>query len=292
MDELELFLGYLTVERGLALNTRQAYERDLRRFLLFLGKQRKKVCEVDQGDILRYLEYLKSAGLKVRSISRHISSLRMFFRFLKAEGVMSSDPTLNLDAPRAWKKLPHCLSVTEVLRLLEQPSHDCPLGMRDKAMLELLYATGMRVSELVGLSLDQVNLEVGYVLCRGKGAKERIVPLGEAAKESLKAYLQYSRPLLASRRNTHYLFVNSRGAGLTRQGFWKILRQYAAQAGLEQVSPHVLRHSFASHLLERGADLRSVQLMLGHEDISTTQIYTHVRKEHLKEVYKQFHPRA
>ncbi len=285
-------MDYITIERGLSSNTRQAYYRDLQKHFDFLKTRGTGLNNADQRLLMEYLGWLKQSGLGMRSIARHLSSLKVFYRFLKAEDKIRLDPTLNMDTPKVWKKLPHCLSVQQVENLLRQPDTNRTLGLRDRAMLEVLYASGMRISELLGLKLNNLNLEMGYILCYGKGAKERIVPIGTPAADWLKQYLSLTRPRLLNKRNSDQLFVNKWGKPLSRQGCWKLIKGYAMRAGIERVTPHVLRHSFASHLLEGGADLRSVQLMLGHVDISTTQIYTHTRQEWLRQVYQKFHPRA
>jgi len=290
---VERFFQYLAVEKGLAANTQEAYHRDLMRFLGYLGEKGISLGEVREAEIASYLYQLRQQGLSSRSLSRAISCLRSFFRFSLAEGLLSFDPTSHLQSPRLQGRLPHALSVEEVERLLSAPAEQTPRQIRDKAMLEVLYATGMRVSELVGLPISSVDLTVGYVRCMGKGSKERIVPLGSSAISCLKGYLESSRPRLTEGRLNPYLFVGRAGRPLTRQGFWQMIRVYALKAGLtKRVTPHTLRHSFATHLLEGGADIRSVQMMLGHSDISTTQIYTHITRKRLKEIYRQFHPRA
>jgi integrase/recombinase XerD len=289
---LEQFMDYIAVERGLSINTRQAYRRDIERCLSFFEQRGVATGNIDTRLLVEYLGQLKQTSLGMRSIARHLTSLKVFFRFLKAENHIQVDPTLNMDAPRMWKKLPHCLSMQQVEELLRQPDITQPLGIRDRAILEVFYATGMRISELLRLELNSLNLDMGYLLCYGKGSKERIVPLGTQAADWLKQYLSRSRPRLANKSQNNRLFVNKWGQPLSRQGCWKIIKGYAVQAGITGVTPHVLRHSFASHLLEGGADLRSVQIMLGHSDISTTQIYTHIRQERLKRIYEEFHPRA
>jgi len=290
---VERFFQYLAVEKGLAANTQEAYHRDLMRFLGYLGEKGISLGEVREAEIASYLYQLRKQGLSSRSLSRAISCLRSFFRFSLAEGLLSFDPTSHLQSPRLQARLPHALSVEEVERLLSAPAEQIPRQIRDKAMLEVLYATGMRASELVGLPISSVDLTVGYVRCMGKGSKERIVPLGSSAISCLKGYLESSRPRLTEGRLNPYLFVGRAGRPLTRQGFWQMIRVYALKAGLtKRVTPHTLRHSFATHLLEGGADIRSVQMMLGHSDISTTQIYTHITRKRLKEIYRQFHPRA
>lgn len=294
MEELlEKFLSYLTLERGLSENTCQAYRQDLACYTASLtAKGITNLRAVDQPLIIDHLGELKSQGLSMRSIARHLSSLKTFHRFLRLEGLLSCDPTLNMETPKLLQKLPHFLSLEEVELLLSQPKADNPRGLRDKAMLELLYATGMRVSELVNLQLKHVNLDVGHLLCSGKGDKDRLIPMGKTAREQLKVYLAHGREDILEGRRSAYLFVSRLGRSMTRQWFWKLIRQYAAGVGIKRLSPHVLRHSFATHMLERGADLRSLQALLGHADISTTQIYTHVRTERLKQIYSQYHPRA
>ena len=290
---LASFLRYLTVERGLSPNTLEAYGRDLKRFEESLRGGRITLRNARRQDLLTHVRSLRTAGLSPKSVARAINSLRMLYRFLLAEGEVRSDPTADLDVPRNWKSLPRFLTFQEVDRLLSAPDPARPLGIRDLAMLEVLYATGIRVSELISLRLEDLNLEVGYLSCMGKGSKERIVPLGRKAIERLHQYLRDVRPVLLKREESQFLFTNRNGSKMSRQGFWKILKAYGAAAGIpRRLSPHTLRHSFATHLLEHGADLRSVQMMLGHADISTTQIYTHVNRERLRRIYHDFHPRA
>jgi len=292
-DLAERFFQYLSIEKGLATNTQQAYRKDLLRFLDYLEKGDFPLHEVGEAELGSYLYQLRQGGLSSRSVSRAISCLRSFFRFSLEEGSVSFDPTSHLQSPRFRPKLPHILSLEEVERLLAAPAGQSPRQIRDKAMLEVLYATGMRVSELVSLPLNFVDLAVGYLRCMGKGSKERIVPLGSSAISCLKRYLESSRPRLTGGKLSPYLFVGHKGSPLTRQGFWRLIKVYSVRAGIsKRVTPHTLRHSFATHLLERGADIRSVQIMLGHSDISTTQIYTHIAREWLKEIYLRYHPRA
>jgi integrase/recombinase XerD len=285
------FTHHLRVERGLAENTIASYTQDLARFLDFLDSRKRVPSEVSQDDIMAYLASLKGA-LSVRSIARNLSSLKSFFRFLVSEGKIESNPARLLNAPKLPKRLPGVLSPEEVETLLSQPETADPRGQRDKAMLELLYATGLRVSELVGLKMVNINLEAGYVRTLGKGSKERMVPMGAKAMEALKVYIGDGRVRLLKKKNAPYLFLNARVKALSRQGFWKIIKRYGLKAGIrKEITPHLLRHSFASHLLEYGADLRAVQIMLGHADISTTQIYTHVSRERLKQIHEKHHPR-
>ena len=295
MDYLvDSYLHYLVVEKGLSRNTIESYGRDLRVFLDFVeGRGIRSFRQVTRGDVLAFLKELQGRGLSVRSVSRALISLRGLFRFLLLEGHLEEDPVEEMEVPRPPRSLPHVLSLQEVERILEAPDPGTPLGVRDRAMLELLYATGMRVSELAGLAPEGVDIQVGFVRVKGKGDKERVIPIGEVARERLDIYLREGRPRLLKGRESPYLFVNRQGRGLSRQGIWKLIKRYALQAGvLTAITPHTLRHSFATHLLERGADLRFVQVMLGHADIGTTQIYTHLNQEYLRKIYQQYHPRA
>ncbi len=291
---LDQFLHYLIVEKGLSKNTIEAYSHDLTRFLDYLKEKGiEELRTVGKFDIRGFVLWLKRKDLSTKSIGRDLSAIRTFFKFLIQEGILETNPVEDLESPKVAKKLPEILSLKEIEQLLEQPDLKTALGVRDRAMLEMLYATGMRVSELTTLPTQQVNLEGGYVLLYGKGSKERVVPLGSEAMNWVVLYLGKARGILAKRKESPTLFINRSGKGMSRQGFWKNLKDYARKAGLrKKITPHLLRHSFASHLLERGADLRSVQMMLGHVDISTTQIYTHVSGERLKKVHKQYHPRG
>ncbi len=295
IDEcIERYLAYLTVEKGLAPNTREAYGRDLLRFAAFLRNAGVNQCaDVDPAVILQHLIDLRRQGLQSRSRARHLVTLRGFFRFLHRERIIPTDPTRLIDLPKSGLHLPGVIPVEAIQRLLAAPAPERPRGMRDAAMLELLYAAGLRVSELVALDLQHLNLEAGFVRVLGKGAKERIVPIGRQAQNVLRAYLDGGRPQLIKQRASPHVFVARQGRPMTRQGFWKLLKKYTRQAGIRaEISPHTLRHSFASHLLEGGADLRAVQIMLGHADIATTQIYTHVTAERLKAVHRRYHPRG
>jgi integrase/recombinase XerD len=291
---LDLYLNYLTVEKGLASKTLEAYSRDLQRFMDFLQDQGiANPNAVDTPAILRYVIHLRDEGLGARSRARHLVSIRGFFRFLAHEKLIPQDPSRRVELPKGGRRLPAVLSPRQVQRLLEAPDGGRPSSQRDSAMLELLYAAGLRVSELVDLNTKDLNLEAGFVRVFGKGARERVVPIGRFAHDKLRRYLDAARPALLKGRPSAYLFVARAGRPLSRQGFWKILKRCALQAGLgAKVYPHVLRHSFASHLLEGGADLRAVQTMLGHADIATTQIYTHVAAERLREIHRRFHPRG
>ncbi|MCL6481778.1 MAG: site-specific tyrosine recombinase XerD [Firmicutes bacterium] len=292
---IQSFLTYQRVEKGLAENSIQAYRRDLQRFARWAEQQGKTLAALTRDDIVDFLGSLYRVRLDSRSVARYLATLRGFFRFALAEGRVRTDPTQNLESPRVWKKLPGFLSLEEVDRLLAAPDPSTVLGLRDKAMLELLYSTGLRVSELVSLRVSDIEHNAGYLRCLGKGDKERLVPVGRPALATLEAYLRESRPKLvrAGRPLLPWLFLSRSGRKLTRVAFWKTLRRYGRLAGIRsKLSPHTLRHSFATHMLERGADLRSVQMMLGHADISTTQIYTHVVQARLRHIYKAHHPRA
>jgi len=291
---LDFFLNYLIVEKGLSVNTLDAYGRDLARYLDFLEKEGISHPDgISPFVVMQFLTQMKSAGLSPRSRARALVSLRMFHKFLMAEKIASANPASRVEAPKSLTPLPQILSPGEVERLLAAPGGDDPLALRDRAMLEILYATGLRVSELVGLKMSDLQLQVGYLSAFGKRRKERIVPMGESAVAELRRYLQFGRPLLEKEAAGPFVFLNRNGKGLTRQGFWKIIKRRAGETGItKNITPHTLRHSFATHLLENGADLRSVQTMLGHADISTTQIYTHVTRERLKKIHQQFHPRG
>jgi integrase/recombinase XerD len=293
-DLLSEFINYLAVERRLAKNTVDAYSRDINRFISLMKLvSSQEVLKITRTDISDYLSSFKKESLSASSQARHLVSMKMFFRFLLGEGIIDSDPTEHIESPALTRKLPETLSFEEVEQLLKMPDTNYPLGFRDSAMIELLYATGVRVSELISLTLNDINLEVGYIISFGKGSKERIIPLGEEASLKLQGYLSSSRPLIIKDKENKELFVNRQGNKMTRQGFWKIIKKYTRTAGIvKKISPHSLRHSFATHLLEGGADLRSVQKMLGHADISTTQIYTHIIKERLRSIYDKYHPRA
>ncbi|MDP6180498.1 MAG: site-specific tyrosine recombinase XerD [Desulfatiglandales bacterium] len=285
------FTHHLMVERGLADNTIESYSRDLMRFFKYLECRKLSPLHVTQDDILDYMGTMKGV-LSVRSSARNLSALRMFFRFLVAEGKIQGSPARLLGVPKQPRRLPGALSPSEVNLLLSRPDVSNHLGQRDKAMLELIYATGLRVSELVGLKISNINLEAGYVRMVGKGTKERMVPMGTKALEALKDYLSSGRVRLLKNKSSAFVFLNLRGEPITRQGFWKIIKKYGIIAGIKKrITPHSLRHSFATHLLEGGADLRAVQVMLGHEDISTTQIYTHLTGERLKQIHENCHPR-
>ena len=288
------FLTHIRVEKGLSANTVCAYRRDLMKFSDFAQKRNLSLAAVRSDELMDFLAGLYRQRLESKSVARHLVSLRNFFRFAQTQELIPEDPSVNLESPKIRRSLPGYLRLEEVERLLTQPDGKTPFGMRDRAMLEVLYSAGLRVSELVGLRVGDLDTKVGCVRCIGKGDKERIVPIGKKALGMVERYLRDARPkLLGKATGSPTLFVNRRGGALSRVGVWKILSSYGRRAGLRvALTPHMLRHSFATHLLERGADLRSVQLMLGHADISTTQIYTHVVEERLKQIYKAHHPRA
>jgi integrase/recombinase XerD len=290
--QIEEFTAHMAVERNLSPRTIAAYRRDLHQFAAWLDKQSIDLGSVERATVRDYLGSRRDRGLSARSAARALSTLRSFFRFLIRTEVLRKDPTLNLRSPGLWKTVPHALTPEEIEGLLAAPDTDSDLGVRDRAMIETLYSTGLRVSELVGLTLERTRLDPGFVRIIGKGRKERLVPLGATAVSWIEEYLASARPQL-NRQHAPELFLNHRGAGLTRQGFWKILRGHALAAGIRsEISPHVIRHSFATHLVENGADLRSVQLMLGHASLTTTEIYTHVARERLRRLYDEKHPRA
>jgi len=289
------FINYLSVERGLAANTLESYGRDLRQYSEFLRGSARLVSlrDASRANIISYLLQMEKQGKSPATIARRLAALKSFYQFLVRESLVERDPTANLESPRLDRRLPKVLSVGEVETLLAQPKLSAPGGLRDKAMLEVLYATGIRVSELVSLKISDVNLEMRYVKCLGKGSKERLVPIGTIACRAVADYLTRGRPKMVKDHSERSLFVNHHGRKMTRQGFWKIVKKYAAQAGIKKsITPHTLRHSFATHLLENGADVRAVQEMLGHADISTTQVYTHVNRKRLREEYRSSHPRA
>jgi len=294
MKELiDSFLDYLTVERGLAKNTTIAYRRDLNIYLDFIiGRGRNALSQISKNDITDFMLFAKENGISPVSISRRLAAIRMFHRFLARERVLKSDPTTLIDSPKLWKKVPDSLSLNEVDALIAQPDPRDFQGARDRAILETLYATGMRVSEATGLKAANVNLDIGFLRCIGKGNKERVIPLGKKAIHGIRRYLEFARPHFLKNKTSDILFINRSGTKLSRQSVWKLIKQYAKEAKIKKpIKVHSLRHSFATHLLERGADLRSVQEMLGHSNISTTQVYTHIDKERLKNVHRMFHPR-
>ncbi|MBU4009793.1 MAG: site-specific tyrosine recombinase XerD [Proteobacteria bacterium] len=291
---VDQYLNYLVVEKGLSKKTLESYGSDIATYIEFLGKKGiKEISEADTPTILMHIIALRGEGLKARSRARHLVTLRGFYKFLVREKFITSDPTGVIDLPKSGFYLPNVLTQDEVKSLLSVPDVSKPAGLRDSAMIELLYAAGLRVSELVGLKLFDVNMDACFVRVFGKGSKERIVPIGTYAKEKISEYINTARPIILKNNMSNFLFVGRGGKPLTRQGFWKIIKRYSVLGKItKKITPHSLRHSFATHLLEGGADLRSVQLMLGHVDISTTQIYTHVVRDHLKKVHNQYHPRG
>jgi integrase/recombinase XerD len=292
MDDILLkkYLDYLAVEKGLARNTVESYKRDLRKYFHFM--KTKNPDTITQSDVVSFHTHLASEGIATPSIARGLSAIKGFHKYLLIDKLATTDPTVNIETPKGWKRLPKSLSSTDVDSLLDQPDPATAIGLRDKTMLELIYATGLRVSELVGLTLSNINLERGYLVVMGKGSKERAVPFGEVATAAIKQYLDQGRAALLHGMNSNYLFISSKRRSITRQMFWERIKFYTRKAGIRKdVSPHTLRHSFATHLLDNGADLRAVQAMLGHSDISTTQIYTHVSRERLKKIHEKYHPR-
>jgi len=295
MDDLmQEFLNYITVERGLARNTIQAYERDLHQFAAYLNEVSiEDLTQVQAKILVDYLRRLQQNNLRATSIARKLAAIRSFFQYAVRERHLKKDPSGTIDSLKIPQRLPKVLSEKEISTLLEQPGASTPIRFRDKAMLEVMYATGVRVSELISLKVGDINMDMGYIRCFGKGSKERIVPLGGAAQNAVLDYLDRGRPKILKRAIEDTLFLNHHGRKMTRQGFWLIIQEAAHRVGVTtRVTPHMLRHSFATHLLDHGADLRSVQEMLGHADITTTQIYTHVTRTRLKEVYNKTHPRA
>jgi integrase/recombinase XerD len=290
---LDEYLDHLRVERALAENSLLAYGRDLRALSRWAEARGPGLLGLASSDVVEYMGVLRRRGLAARSVARAVHAARGFFRFAVREGRLENDPMQNLRAPKAFKGLPRFLSRDQVEALLAAPDPTTPYGLRDRAILELLYATGLRASELVGLRPGDLDLEIGLLRCMGKGRKERLVPVGRVAGRSVRKYLDAARPALAKGRGSPFLFLNNRGQRLSRMGLWLVVRRHAVTAGVARtLTPHVLRHSFASHLLERGADLRALQVMLGHADISTTEIYTHVTRERLRKLYDRHHPRA
>jgi len=290
---IDTYIAYLRDVRRMSDNTLESYARDLAHLAAFAEKRGVAVEALERRDLEAFVRGLMASGLAPRSVARSVACIRGLYKFIAVERRLPSNPADDLRSPRAWPSLPKFLSLEEVDRLLEQPDTTTPRGLRDKALIELLYATGLRVSELIGLRAGDLNLEEGYLTCVGKGDKQRMVPLGQTAAEWVRRYMREGRAALVRQRASPWLFVNARDGGpLSRVGFWKVLKAYGKAAGLSRdLSPHVLRHSFATHLLERGADLRMIQVMLGHADLSTTQIYTHVLEARLRAVYDKFHPR-
>ncbi|RKY31932.1 MAG: site-specific tyrosine recombinase XerD [Candidatus Omnitrophota bacterium] len=290
---LESFLNYLTIERGLSSNTTSSYRRDINSYINFLNSMRiNDLSQTSKNELSDFMLFQKDRNIAANSIARSLAAIKSFYRFLLREKILKSDPTSLIDSPKLWRRIPETLSAGEVEALLNQPNIRDIQGARDKAVLETLYATGMRVSEAVNLKLENVNMDIGFLRCLGKGNKERVIPLGKKAISSIKRYLSGSRKRQLKNKECPYLFLNRFGRKISRQSLWKIIKKHAKNAKIKKpIKPHILRHSFATHLLERGADLRSVQEMLGHANISTTQIYTHISRQRLKSIHKMFHPR-
>lgn len=295
-DSLQLiqrYLDYLISEKGLSQNTVKSYRYDIVKVCHELQKRGKNLDHISKEDLLGIMRMMKEKAFSSRSIARWLVSVRNFYKYLVSEQWIDADPTQNIEAPKTWKTLPKILALEEVEKLLEVPDISTPIGLRDRAMLEILYATGLRVSELVSVETKDIRSDAGFLTCFGKGSKERIIPISSIAGKMVKEYLEKSRGILLKGKTSRYFFLNARGEKMSRQWFWKIIKKYARKAGIKEVlNPHMIRHSFATHLLEHGADLRSVQMMLGHADISTTQIYTHINRKRLKKIYDKYHPRV
>ncbi|MBU0683686.1 MAG: site-specific tyrosine recombinase XerD [Candidatus Omnitrophota bacterium] len=290
---IEEFLFFLEVERGISENTILSYQHDLKKFDEYIHDVKKNISKINRDDIVEFLMRLKDIGLSTTTIARNLAALKTFWRFLVEEQIVKENIAGSIETPKTWKNIPEVLSIEEVERLLGAPDEKKLLGMRDIAILELMYATGLRVSEVNGLEVPHVNMDALFVKCYGKGGKERIVPFGKMAESAIKKYLLGVRPKLYAKSGDRHIFLSRLGKKISRQSLWKIIQKYARLAGITKIiTPHTLRHSFATHLLEGGADLRGLQEMLGHADISTTQIYTHVNKEKLRKIHKEFHPRA
>lgn len=291
---LERYLNYLLIERGVAQNTLEAYGRDLQRYIAFITqKGLSHFKDATPEIIVEYLVLIKNEGLSANSMNRALAALRGFYKYLLMEKLVEQTPLANIELAKVWMRLPDTISKEEMKVILDQPGDKTPAALRDTAMLELLYATGIRVSELINLTMNSINWQVGFLTVMGKGSKERIVPIGKTAYDCVRIYVDKARPRLMQKKSTEVLFLNRFGGKFTRQGFWKLVIRYSSKAGLtKKVHPHTFRHSFASHLLEGGADLRTVQVMLGHADISTTQIYTHITRDRLKEIHQKYHPRG
>jgi integrase/recombinase XerD len=295
MNELiDYYLNFLAVEKGASRLTLDAYGRDLNRYISFIKKHGiQTIVEITPDDVISYLAQVSKEGLNARSVNRGLAAIRGFYKFLLREKKIETNPVANIELAKVWTRLPDTLSQEEMNLLLAQPGIKTPAAVRDTAMMELMYATGIRVSELISLTMNNIKWQIRILVVMGKGSKERIVPIGRSAYDSLQEYIDQARPHFIKGQRTNIIFLNRSGEGFTRQGFWKIVKRYANKAGFQKkVHPHTFRHSFASHLLEGGADLRSVQIMLGHADISTTQIYTHITRERLKCIHKQYHPRG
>jgi integrase/recombinase XerD len=292
-EQIDNFISFLEVERGVSHNTVLSYSRDLRKFTEFISKKKKNLSSATREDLVAFLMYLKDRGLNSSSVARNLAALKTFYKFLTAEQIVKENIAAVVETPRTWKKIPDVLNKNEVERLLETPPNRGWMGVRNRAILEVMYASGLRVSEVVELKKTNINIEAGFVKCMGKGGKERIVPLGRTAGKAVDRYLGMGKDKLAAEAGRGHLFLSKLGRKISRQSLWKMINKCAREAGIKKhITPHTLRHSFATHLLEGGAELRGVQEMLGHADISTTQIYTHVNQEKLKKVHQQFHPRG
>jgi integrase/recombinase XerD len=290
VDPVNRFLNYLTVEKGLTPNTLEAYKRDILQFQSFLNESATKITNFTRSDILSYVNGLRDTGHQATTLARIISAIRGLCKFMLLEGIIEADPVENLSTPKGWKRIPKIIGITEVSSLLKEPE-GTKMALRDRAMLELIYSSGLRASELVNIKLDNINFEAGFLTVRGKGSKERVVPINESALETLKKYINESRPDILRKRYSQFVFLAKGGKPMTRQRLWQLIKKYSHKLSTT-ISPHTLRHCFASHLLDGGADLRALQKMLGHEDISTTQIYTKVTPERLKKVHRDYHPRG
>ncbi|HDH11031.1 MAG TPA: site-specific tyrosine recombinase XerD [Nitrospirae bacterium] len=290
IDPVERFLNYLTVEKGLAANTLDAYRRDIRKFRGYLKESNKEITNFTRSDLLSFINHLRNSGNQATTLARNIAALRGLCKFMLMEGITGEDPIENLLTPKGWKRIPRIIGTDEVSTLLKKPEGK-KLSLRDRAMLEIIYSSGLRASEAINIKLGDINFEAGFITITGKGSKERVVPVNEKALETVKKYIEESRPELLKKRNSRFLFLAKGGKPMTRQRLWQLIKQYSAQLSTN-ISPHSLRHCFASHLLDGGADLRALQKMLGHTDISTTQIYTKVTPERLKKIHKQHHPRG
>lgn len=290
VNPVERFLNYLTVEKGLSANTLEAYKRDILKFVNFLDKSGIKITKFKRSDLTAFLLHLRDSGNQSATLARNIAALRGFCKFMLLEGLIEEDPIENVSTPRGWKRIPNIVGVEEVCSLLDKPSGK-KFSLRDRAMLAMIYSSGLRASEVINIKMTDINFEAGFITIRGKGSKERVVPINEAALETVKEYMEESRPDLLRKRTSQYLFLAKGGKPMTRQRLWQLIKVYSKELSAK-ISPHVLRHCFASHLLDGGADLRALQKMLGHTDISTTQIYTKVTPERLKKVHKQHHPRG
>lgn len=290
IDPVERFLNYLTVEKGLASNTLEAYRRDILKFKDHLDNTGKPITDFDRSDVLSFMNGLRDSGQQATTLARHLSSIRGLCRFFLMEGIMAEDPVENLSTPKGWKRIPRIIGIDEVSELLRKPSGK-ELSLRDRAILEIIYSSGLRVSEAVNIKVQDINFDAGFITVKGKGSKERVVPTNAATLATIKKYIEESRPDFLRKKNSVFLFLGKGGKPLSRQRLWQLVKKYSSGLSIE-ISPHTLRHCFASHLLDGGADLRALQKMLGHTDISTTQIYTKVSPERLKKVHKQHHPRG